>query len=126
MCPQPVVRVVHELPDSNLVLPTEPLSQPLRRVRVNCRVGRADLSEAEVVRPSGYHPVQAIHSVLRFHQLIPAGRLLTDSAADALNARLARAGAYETVKELDFEVGVSVVLIIISLSESGRSPTKAG
>ena len=51
--PQPVVRGVHELPNSNLVLPTEPLSQPLRRVGVNCRVGRADLSEMEIVRPSG-------------------------------------------------------------------------
>ena len=92
--PKPGARVAHVLPASDLVLPTEPLSQPPRRVIVNGRVGRADLSVVVVVRPPGYHPVQALYHVLGSHRSVPCGRLLTDLTADALDARLARAGPY--------------------------------
>ena len=51
--PQPFVREARVLPALDLVLPTEPLSQPLRRMRIQCRVGGADLSEVIVVRLQG-------------------------------------------------------------------------
>ena len=91
--PQSLVREAHNPPASILVLGAEPPSQPPGGVSVDGTVGRADLSEVVVVRPSGQHPVQAIHHDLGGYQRIPSGRLLTHPAADALNARLARSGA---------------------------------
>ena len=90
--PQPVVREAHVLLALDLVLPTEPLSQPLRRVSIKCRVGGADLSGSIVVRPSGQHPVQALHHLPRRHRPVFRGRLLADPAADALDARLSSDG----------------------------------
>ena len=72
--PQPMVREAHVLPFPDLVLPTEPLSQPFRRVRIECRVGGADLSEVIVVRPAGQHPVQALHLLSRQHQPVLRSR----------------------------------------------------
>ena len=91
--PQPIIREAHILPDPNLMLPIEPPPQPLRRVRIQCRIGRTDLTKVIVARPTRQHPVQPLHHLLRRHQPISRSRPLTDLTADALDARLARTGA---------------------------------
>ena len=50
--PEPVSREASQLPGPHLVLAAEPLAQPPGRVPVNRHVGRADLSQGEVVRPA--------------------------------------------------------------------------
>lgn len=45
--------------------------QPPGRVVLDRTIGRADLPEAEVVRPSRYRPVQALHHYLRDSRLCP-------------------------------------------------------
>ena len=74
-------------------LPTEPLSQPPRRVRVYRGVGRADLSKVPVVRPAGQRPVQVPHHLLGCRPCVFHDGSITDLAADAPDARLARTGA---------------------------------
>ena len=54
---EPCVREAHDFPRLRIVLPTEPLVPPLGRVPVDRLVGRVDLPEVEVVRPSGHRPV---------------------------------------------------------------------
>ena len=72
------------------MLPTEPLSEPFRRVSVDRRIGGSHLSQAEVLRPTGYSPVQRGNYVGRLlQQIAPVGQL-TDSTAYALDACLAR------------------------------------
>ena len=71
------------------MLSAEPLTQPLRRVLIDGSVGRADLSQAEVVRPSGHCPVQAFHHLLSGPQSVLIRRHFADLTADAVNARLA-------------------------------------
>ncbi len=90
MIPQPFVRKAHVLPAPHLVLSREPLSKPLRRVRVDRRVGWGDLAQAEVLRPAGHHPVQRSDYLFRGFQPMTSFGLLADLAADALDARLAR------------------------------------
>ena len=48
-------------PGPHLVLTAEPLAQPPGRVLINRLVGRADLSQDEIVRPTGQQPVEASH-----------------------------------------------------------------
>ena len=85
------------LPRLHLVLSTEPLSQPLCRVRINrrCvgRTGRTDRTEAVIVRPAGQHPVEATDLIPRVHPSVLSGGLRADLAADALNALRAGPGA---------------------------------
>ena len=51
--PQPFVRKAHLLPAPHLVLPTQPLSQPLRRVSIDRAIRPADLAKTEVLGPTG-------------------------------------------------------------------------
>ena len=59
--PQPLVREAHVFPGPHLVLPTQPLTQPLRRVGVDRAVGRTRLPQAEVVLPAEQDSVQVSH-----------------------------------------------------------------
>ena len=79
--PWPLVRIAHILADFHFVLPTEPLSQPFGRVRIDRRISRSDLPEGVVVRTAGQHPVQAAHHILRGHQPVSCSGLRTDLAA---------------------------------------------
>ena len=86
------------------MLSTEPLSQPLCRVRINRRVGRTDLTETVIVRPAGEHPVEATHPICGVHPSIPGSGLRTDLAANALNAFLAGSGTDISPRSLLAEV----------------------
>lgn len=88
-----LIREVHVFPGPHLVLSAEPLTQPLRRVLIDGSVGRADLSQAEVVRPTGHCPVHAFHYLLWRPEAVLVRRHFADLAADALDARLAWASA---------------------------------
>ena len=90
--PQPLVGEAHVVSRPRLVLPPEPLSQPPGRVHVHGLLGRADLSEVEVVRPPGHHPVEALHDLFSGPSRVPPVRLLADPAADVPNIRLVRPG----------------------------------
>ena len=71
--PQPLARVVHVSPRLHLVLPTQPLAQPLDRVCVHGAIRRAYLSQLEVVRPAEQSSVQPLHHLFRCQQ--PVARL---------------------------------------------------
>ena len=61
---QPLRRKTHEFPELHLMLLTEPLAEPPSRVLIDRAVGWADVSEAEVVCPSGDGPVEVSHNDL--------------------------------------------------------------
>ena len=63
------------------MLSTEPLSQPLRRVGVDRRVGRADLTKPEVSCPAGDHPVQLSHQLVRRLPLLSSAGAIADLPA---------------------------------------------
>ena len=53
------------IPDAlHLVLPTQPLTEPIASVAIHRPIGVADRTQAEVVRPAHQHPVELAHSVL--------------------------------------------------------------
>ena len=91
--PETVSREAHFFPGPHLVLTAEPLAQPPGRVSVNRLVGRADLSQDEVVRPAGQQPVQAFHHDPRRQAHVSRRRQLAHTTADALDARPTRTGA---------------------------------
>lgn len=73
-----------------VVLPAEPLPQPLGCIRIHRRVGGIDLAECEVVCSSGYQPIEAPYELLCWTAFVPWGRLRADPGAYALNARPGR------------------------------------
>ncbi len=97
------------LPRLHLVLSTEPLSQPLCRVRINRRIGRTDLTEAVIVRPAGKHPVEATDLIPRVHPSVLSGGFRADLAADALNALRAGPGADSGAGSLLAEVASDAI-----------------
>ena len=92
--PEPLGREAHVFPDPHLVLTTEPLAQQPCRVLINRLVGRADLSQDEVVRPTGQQPVEASHYDSRRQERVARRGQLAHTTADALDAFPARMCAY--------------------------------
>ena len=121
---QPLFREAHILPAFRPVLPTEPLAQPLGSVSIDREVGRCDLPEAEVVRPPGHLPVQALHHDPRRQPDVTCRGRFADLAADALDARLAGAGA--DVRPLPAGAVVSPDAVAEELKRFLRAPQASG
>ncbi len=91
--PQRLVAEPHVFFLLHPVLPTKPPSQPLGRRPNDWVVGRADPTEDVVVRPTGQHPVEVPGHIPRVNRPVSCRCLPARPAANALDTRLARAGA---------------------------------
>ena len=65
--PQSLIRETHWLPCLYLILPKKTLSQPFGRMLIYCRICRTDLTQAEMVRPAGQHPVDTTDCTTQSH-----------------------------------------------------------
>ena len=93
LSPELLVPVLHVITGSHLVLATPPLEQPLDSVPVDRGVGRLDLAQDEVLRPSKHQSIEPFDHDLVFEEPVAGLRQLANLAADALDARLAGPGA---------------------------------
>ncbi len=80
--PQPLLQKAHILPRTNLVLATQPPSQPPGGMRIHCPAGWTDLTRTEILRPAGQHPVQPLHRLFSILPHMTPMRLLTDPTAE--------------------------------------------
>ena len=93
LSPELLVPVSHMITGSHLVLATSPLEEPLDGVPVDRGVGRLDLAQDEVVRPSEHESVEPSDHNLLVQKPVAGLRQRANLAADAANARLAGPGA---------------------------------